>query len=370
MDGRLTVLFQQGEKVVELKGEAEAVQAALTSLRVNGLQALATFFGNSAAPGGGPSAAGIGGKSGGSSGGAVGLPSWSGPTPPLTNPAASFRFAVGTMIFPTDSAQAAVDLAGDGQPGNQLGAIGGALTAISVSPQTQIDEELKTGQQAVLLTLETERSTLALDQRAAVTLLAGNPVQPAQGLYAVDTSVPPVTLMGRIVGGRFVSDDPRTGGMVVERDLRVPLGPGVAATLPVQGLRVTFTFAPAAGSGSSEIGGLLIGSVKEADVKDRLVPALADLLSQLIQSGPQTPQAQLLTHMFDTGGCTNADGSVAAANDGVIDACEVMASGAMANVLQSDVQIWDGASYAPNLAGASKDSISLGIIFAAAAASY
>jgi hypothetical protein len=205
-----------------------------------------------------------------------------------------------------------------------------------------------------------------VDQRAATTLFAGKAIKPSQGVYVIDTSVAPVTVQGRIVAGRFASDDPRTGGAVVERDLTIPLSPGVSVTLSVQGLRLAFNVAS---NGSTISAGQLTGSVKATEVQTGFVPAIAAAFTEMIQS--QSSVAMPLSQLFDTGGCTNPDGSTAQAGDGVIDVCEILANPMMSHLLQPDVQIWDGqGNYAPSPAGGVKDSMSIGIGLAGSAATY
>ena len=349
MAGQLTVRVQRGDAVFELQGDADAVQAALASLG----EFLATF----SLPGPSPV------------GGTVQPGPAPGPTTTLTNPAGSSRFVFDSLSLPTLPGQGvADDVNGDGRPDNQFANIMAAIASQGIDFQGGINAELQADHIVLLVTLATELATPSADQRAAVTLLGGKPLQRASRTYVVDASVPPVTLQGRIVGGRFVSDNPRTGGALVERDIPIPLGPAVGASLPVQGLRMAFDVAR---DGHAISNGQLTGSVKQANVQDQLIPALAMIMTQLIQSAPASPVATSVRQLFDTGGCTNPNGTAAQAGDGVIDVCELATNPLLTSLLQPDVQIFDAqGNYAPNPLGGNADSISVGIGFSAVAASY
>jgi hypothetical protein len=349
--GQLTLRLQRGDVVVELQGDSDAVQAAFVDLKANGLGVLAPLFALGAPPA----------RTGPSS-------DAPGPASALTNPAASFRFVFESMSLPTAAQLFASDVNGDGRPDNAFANIINALNSQSLDLQGEIDAELKNGQLIVLLSLATEFATPAPDQRATVTLLAGIPVKPSEHVYIVDASVPPLALVGRIVAGRFVSDDPHVAGSVPNRDIRIPFGPGASAVLPVHGLGLAFDVR---GDGSAISNGQLTGSVRQVDVQSQLVPALAAGMTHLIQNAPASPTAQTIQQLFDKGACTNPNGTVAQAGDGVIDVCELLTSPLVMALLQPDVQIWDAnGNYAPNPLGGNPDSMSIGLGFSAIAASY
>jgi hypothetical protein len=206
------------------------------------------------------------------------------------------------------------------------------------------------------------------DQRAAVTLSGGKPIDQSAHTYVIDSSTPPVTLQGRIVVGRFVSDDPRISGSVAHCDIPLSFGPNAHATLPVQGLRLTFDISV---DGSMISNGQLTGSLKQADVRSQLVPAFAITLTGLLQNAAGSPTARTIQNLFDKGGCTNPDGTLAQPGDGVIDVCEVVTNPLMMSLLQPDVKIYDAqGKYAPNPLGGNPDSTSIGLGFSGTRASY
>ena len=95
------------------------------------------------------------------------------------------------------------------------------------------------------------------------------------------------------------------------------------------------------------------------------------MMTRLVQDNPASAPAQTVRKLFDVGGCTNPNGTVAQAGDGVIDVCELLTSPLLKTLLQPDVQIFDAqGKYAPNPLGGNADSMSIGLGFSARAASY
>jgi len=352
MTGNLTIRLQRAGVIVELQGDAEAVRAAFADMQTNGLGALVPYFDLPDTTTGAASSPSAG----------------QGSTPLLTKSAASYKFLLDSMILPTIQHPFSADINGDGRLDNQFANIISALTSQSLNLQAMVDAEMKSAPPIMLLTVATELSTLRPDQRAVVTLFAGTPVKASSRVYIVDASVPAVTLQGRITAGRFASDDPRTGGLLVEREIRLPLGGGIDPILSVQGLRLAFDISA---DGSAISNGQLTGSVKQSDVLSRLIPALAGTMTRIIQAAPKSSAAKTISQLFDKGGCTNPGGTVAQANDGVIDVCELLTNPLIMSLIQPDVQIWDAQGhFAPNSLGGSPDSMSIGIGFSAITATY
>ena len=353
MAGDLTIRLQRGDVIVELQGDADTVRAAFAALKADGLGALGPFLG-------------LGVTVTTKAGAPTVVPGIAAPqTTPLTTPSASFQFVFDSIRLPTNSKKFASDINGDGRPDNVFANMIVALQSQQFDLQGAIDAQMKSGSPIVLLTLATEFATPASDQRATVTLFAGIPVKPADRRYTIDGRVAPVTVEGRIVAGRFVSDDPRTGGALVQRDIPVPFAPGMGADLPIQGLQLAFDVAA---NGSTIPEGQLTGSLKQADVHNYLLPAFAAVMNDMLQKDPKSPVGKL----FDTGGTFNPDGSAAQAGDGMIGISELLTNPLLSTLLAPDVQIWDvtGEKYAPNPLGGNPDSLSFGIGFSAIAASY
>ena len=117
--------------------------------------------------------------------------------------------------------------------------------------------------------------------------------------------------------------------------------------------------------------GQLNGSMKNSYVQSTLIPAIAQSLTAQVQADPSSAQSRQVESIFDTGGCTNPDGSQARASDFTISTCEVAQNSVIQNLLAPDVQIYDSQGrYAPNPANTTRDSLSVGFAFTAVPARY
>ena len=106
-------------------------------------------------------------------------------------------------------------------------------------------------------------------------------------------------------------------------------------------------------------------------VQSTLVPRIAQSLTAQVQANPNSSSSMQLESIFDTGGCTNPDGSQASARDFTISTCEVAQNSLIQNLLAPDVQIYDSQGrYAPNPANTTRDSLSVGFAFTAVPARY
>jgi hypothetical protein len=130
--------------------------------------------------------------------------------------------------------------------------------------------------------------------------------------------------------------------------------------------RIQFGINP---SGTRLVGGVLNGSLSVKTTQDDFIPGLANALNLYIATDPESGNSRTIKNLFDTGGCTNPDGSRAVRGDGRIDICELGESALMKALLAPDLQLRSAAGkYDPRPNGAQKDSLSMGVGFTAAAA--
>jgi len=345
----LRVRYQRGEAVLELEGDAQSVLAELAALHAQGFGPLNAFFGLSAPglppPPGQPPPA---------------LPP---PPPPLPNPALTLGFVLNQLRLPVHPSDDAVDIDGDGKPDNQLGSVFVALANSGLDLQSGIDGALTDGSLVVLAKLATEQAVLTVDQRADLTLVRG--VKTASG-FAIAPGAAAVTLTGQIAAGRFTSFTPQIGSVAPTFTLDLPFGGSVTIRFAIEAPRVSCMV-----SATQLSGGVLAGSVPQAAVQRDVVAGLAALLTARIAADPQSSVSRQIAQIFDIGGCTNPDGSVAHAGDGVIDVCEVGTNPLIRTMLSPDVQIHDtGGGFRPVPGGASPDSLSLGLGFTATVTTF
>lgn len=318
--------------------------------------------------------------------GAVGCGGSSTMNPPVDNPmdvtmatGNHYKFVANTLKAPTQRADFAIDLNGDGKTDNQLGNIIGALSGQGLDAQMGIDESMMKGE--VILLFDLQAADLKKSDAAGVTVSLGksmpNPDFTGKGSFTVNAAQPPGSFFGRITDGRLKTNNPVTTKAPVTVNMILPLAGG-NLQLSLNGASVQFDIA----SDSSLVKGQINGSIKDADVKKQIIPVVAQLLSDQVAKGcggvgmdggkPTdgggmcSGSAQQIKTLFDTGGC-----GAAKANDGKIEAFEVENNQIIKNVLAPDVQIFDAAGgYKPNKDNATRDSLSLGLSFTAVKASF
>jgi hypothetical protein len=299
-------------------------------------------------------------------------------------------YVVNKLQVPQQRSDFAIDLNGDGRTDNQLGSIISALAAQNLDVQTQIDMAVSAG--SVVLLLSVQSTSLTSGDMVGVTVYLGQKTAAApdfmsgMGMFAVDGSQMKAAFFGKISASAMKSNNPVTTTHPVQMALKLPLIQGSdPLVLNVNGAHVQFTTGTDMASGKPGLlNGQLHGSIKNADIQNSIIPAVAGLLSARIagckggggadagtSSGDGgaacTDGDKQIQSIFDVGGCTDTNGVMAMANDGVISVCEVAMNQIIMNVLAPDVQIYaaDGTTYAPNKDNKMKDSLSLGLGFTA-----
>lgn len=286
------------------------------------------------------------------------------------------QFVVNAMTMPASRSQYAVDLNGDGKPDNALGSILPLLRLEGLDTQAGIDASIKAGDTLVLLDLHTTDPARMQDAQAGVTMALGK-AQPMPdlgggGSFQIDGAEPPAELHGALQAGTFSSEPPATTTRPATVSVRLPLVAGAAAVpLKVNGAHVQFALAA-----GGLMTGQLNGSVKTQDLQQNIIPAIAALLTARLAMDPASASSRLIRNAFDIGdgnggACTNPDNSMGQPGDGKIGYCEVLASPLVSTALAPDVQIFDAnGNYAPDPANKKPDSLSLGVAFTAAGASF
>ena len=172
-----------------------------------------------------------------------------------------------------------------------------------------------------------------------------------------------MTLLGNLQAGLFIPNAPAPNSDLVTWVLELPLGPGLPARLSVQWPRFTFGINPA---GTRLVGGGLNGSLSGRTVLDDFVPSLADVFTLYIATNPDSETSRTIKSLFDTGGCTNPDGTAAVKGDGIISPCELSQNPLIKSLLAPDIRLRNSAGkYEPLPNEAQKDSLSIGFGFTA-----
>jgi hypothetical protein len=244
----------------------------------------------------------------------------------------------------------ALDLDGNGSTDNALGRF-----LIALSPDQSIAASIQGGSTVILHSLQAD--SLRNDRSASWHVYLGkprpNPVLSGGGRFTIDRAAPAGTdLAGSIVRGQF------TGGPGVVY-LRLGLVPGrPPIQIQLVGARIQAD-CTALGCANGKIG----GGLPAAEVNSVIIPALAEMLQQVIDasctgSTPDTctPAAANILALFDTNG------------DLKITPDELRANSLIAAVLAPDVDLLK-ANGRPGHDGVA-DSLSLGLGFTAKTAVF
>lgn len=278
------------------------------------------------------------------------------------------QWVVNAITVPTSASQAtslAFDLNGDANADNALGSLLAALgTAASLDFQTAMDAAIASGAVVQLIQFQSDDATLTSDAAAAATWYVGLPTAGyTTGPHQVDANYTAGETMGTLANHDYASANPATTTDPVATVVPLRLFAGTPVFyLPVNGVHLQWHFV-----GTSAIAtGQINGSIRQEDVDNILVPALAEAFNAAIQADPGSTTAQALESMFDTGGCTGA-----VAGDNAINVCEVATNSLMQTLLAPDVQIYDASgNYAPSAANTNGNALSVGFGFTAVRTSF
>ena len=369
---QLTVKLARGDVSVEVSGDATVVSDALRSLRDGGLGALAGFFGMSSQAGGVVPTTAV---SGGSAAAAPASPvspgahttavpatggSGAGATTALS-PGSVHRYAIDRVLIPR-TGQFATDLDGDGTPENAFSRLAAAIDGIGLALQAEEDAAVSGHVTVHLLTIRTAGTNDPDPTAASVSLQSSKPLNPQAGAVAPDSSEAPAMFSGRFSDAGFSTNMPHP---VTAALYLGAFGRTAPVRVVLNGARIELTVS-ADGSGLT---GAIHGSIRKTDVDTIVGPAIAKALTGMIAANPTGAAEQQLRNLFDTGGCTNPDGTKAVAGDGRIDVCELLTNHLFSTLLSPDVQIFAGdGSYAPSPSKTAPDSLSVGLGFTASAA--
>jgi hypothetical protein len=282
----------------------------------------------------------------------------------------NYNYVFNHLTLPTQRTDYAIDLNGDGTPDNQFGAIISALAAQNTQPQPAEDMLISMGTTVYLLVMGSADPTLMNQTPLEMNVWNGVPTTPdfsGNGTFTIQGQTAAI-LYGALASGQVSSEDPVTTKSPQTLSMALALFGGASAVpLPVHGVHVKFHTGTDPSSGAPGLlEGELHGSVKKSELDTVVFPAVAARFTQQIQADPSSASSMQIEEIFDTGGCTNPDGSQAFAGDHVISPCEVSMNQIIANLFAPDVQIYNSnGDYAPNPANTNKDSLSLGIAFTA-----
>ena len=296
------------------------------------------------------------------------------PTPP--NSGIVSKFVLNQMLVPPDRQTYSYDLVGatPAKPLNAFGDVVSALLTANLNMQDGVTKAVDAG--SVILLEQVLSTDAALQNGCAVFQLStGKPTDTmlaAGQTFTIDPTVLPSALPGPISGGKFTSPDTKTLRADIVASVSLPLIPGAAPlAVNLHGAHIIATFS------ANGMAGQINGAITQKDISGTLIPSVAMILTNKLATdkaaGMLNATDMQILSLFDTGMCTNPDGSMAVAGDMKIDICEVQSNSLIQTVLRPDVQLFDANGNfnpTPNASMAAKDSLSMGIGFSAVPATF
>jgi hypothetical protein len=289
------------------------------------------------------------------------------------------RLATSSLKLPTAATGFAIDLDGDGRTENQLKNIIGAISALGMDPQVQVDDAVRSGQLVYLLGLK----TTSLDTSCAGLVM--NRALPTAAPPAYDGS--DVFTSALPMSAQFTAGVPMGQlGTTLPKDLKaadeatlplsLALGPMVV-TLPLRGVHVQGRLELTAGKLTIR-DGQIHGAIAVTDLDRVVYPQLAATVTAMINGDPMSSTTRTLIGLFES-----ATSPVSIAKCMVAKDCcktspstcrilpEEVKDSVVGTLFSPDVEVISATDqWAPVRGGANKDAVSVGIGFSAVQASF
>ncbi|MBI4508988.1 MAG: hypothetical protein HY698_05100 [Deltaproteobacteria bacterium] len=228
---------------------------------------------------------------------------------------------------------------------NRLGNMMVVLKNNGVDIQSTIDESLTDGKLSILHSVRADDLTKDSSVSWQV-YLADQPASPPKydgsDSYTISKDGPTnAVLNGRILGGSFVGGP----GDVTIKIALVKDQPPLILNLVGARMETTVT--------ASSCKGKLGGAIKESDLNETVLPAVANMMNASIKEDPEKDTSKTIKKLFDTEPKDNPDG--------VITAQELKNNDLIGTVLAADVDLFDASGKYNPRSDMKNDSLSLGV---------
>jgi hypothetical protein len=218
-------------------------------------------------------------------------------------PGTSYKLVMNKLTLPSSSGSGAFlyDYDGDGRAENQLKNLISTVSLAGLDIQTTLQNAVTSGQLINLVALKS--SSTDSSSCVGVSLNQGKP-GPTPRFDGTDTFMPAMAmgspLGGTLSSGRLVTTDSRSlkADTEAQFSLQISLGSGLV-TLPLRGVHVEGTL-QSSGSLRTMSSGVLHGVVAKSDIERKLMPALADQITQMINSDPYSSTSQTIIGLFES----------------------------------------------------------------------
>jgi len=301
------------------------------------------------------------------------------PKPGVCDDTATSKYVASQLTLPSLTRSYATDLDGDGSSDNRFHTLFSGLQAAGFSTQGMVNNMVTNGRGMTLVEVRgsgrTSGCTTSVSMRDAQ-----RPSTPPR-FDGRDTFTPrsgsaPVPLSGSVSDGRLGTTSPKDlpASQVTPLRINVALVEGVTVPLDLYGVQL---------EGSLSEDGTLDGEVhavlRQQDIDEQLIPAMAQALTAKINKDPTGAMAQSVVSYFEDqdspaskAKCDADPARCCARNPATCDisADELRANTMLMGYLEPDVQMFQNGSWSPTPGGSAKDSLSVGFGISGVQASF
>ena len=277
------------------------------------------------------------------------------------------------------------DFDGDLRQENQLKNLINTIALSGLDIQGSVNKAVTAGEAIVLMTVKTPDVTKAdcvsvtMGLAKAPAAMAPAPKFDGSDTFTAATDIVPVTLYGKIDGGKLSTLASKDQKPANEQkiEIRLPLGGGMELPLALRGAHIEGTVVKD-GSVLRVKDGVLHGVLAQKDIDTKIVPLVATLLSDMINKDPMGDTAKTIIGLFE-----NQSDPVTKTKCMVAKDCcktnaatckilpEEVKNSAVGGVLNSDVQACDdNGNWAPVAGGKKYNGMSVGIGFTGVTAKF
>lgn len=300
----------------------------------------------------------------------------------------NYQYGTNTLKLPTNSGSTSYvyDFVGDGKAVNQLKTLV-SIVAQSIDVQASVDDAVNAGSVVILANLQTP-DAMNVDCSGLTLGLAETPAGPPNydgtDMFTL-SNVKDVKLYGTIKAGKVSTLPSKFQKADNEQRISImlPIG-GAMLPLNLRGVHIEGVLGVGKDGKTKDqpviTSGILHGVVSQKDVDNDIIPNIATLITQTINTGdPADTTIDILISLFENlNNKVSKDKCDANANDCCHTnrtTCKILKeevkNSAVGKVLVSDVQVFDGNDkWAPVKNGTNKNGLSVGIGFTAVKASF
>ncbi len=296
-------------------------------------------------------------------------------------PGKTYKLVMNSLTLPgsTGSSTFAYDFDGDGRTENQLKNLVAAVSVAGLDLQTPLSDAVSSGQIINLISLTSDSVDAAACVGVSLNQGKGAAFPKFDG-SDVFTPVSPTgsPLSGALASGKLTTTHSRVLTAVTESqfELQISLGKGLLK-LPLRGAQIE-GIVQSGGPVFRMTSGVLHGVVAKKDIDDKLLPAIADQITDLIHSDPTSSNTRVIINLFESSTdpvsvtkCMTPSRCCRLSPATCVILPEEVQRSPIGGVLSPDVEVLDDlGKWKPVPGGKKYNAMSVGLGFSAITASY